>query len=127
LIFVHGFACALGDWDAQVKALSPRFRCIALDLPGQGASAKPEAVSIATMGSAVKQVKERVDAHATILVGHSMGCRVIIEAFLKSRSGVAGLVFVDGSIIGGDLETGVQRAKDSIPGRDGRPHAALIH
>jgi pimeloyl-ACP methyl ester carboxylesterase len=114
LIFVHGFACALVDWDAQVKALSSRFRCVALDLPGHGASAKPDSVSIATMGSAVKQVKEGVDAHATILVGHSMGCRVIIEAFLKSQSGVAGLVFVDGSINGGDPETGVQRAKDSI-------------
>jgi pimeloyl-ACP methyl ester carboxylesterase len=114
LIFVHGFACALDDWDAQVKALSPRFRCVALDLPGHGVSAKPETVSIAAMGSAVKQVKERVGARATILVGHSMGCRVIIEAFLKSPSGVAGLVFVDGSIIGSDPETGVQRAKDSI-------------
>jgi pimeloyl-ACP methyl ester carboxylesterase len=114
LIFVHGFACALDDWDAQVKALSPRFRCVALDLPGHGASAKPETVSIATMGSAVKQVKERVDARATILVGHSMGCRVIVEAFLQSPPGISGLVFVDGSIIGGDPETGVQRAKDSI-------------
>jgi pimeloyl-ACP methyl ester carboxylesterase len=114
LIFVHGFACALDDWDAQVKALSSRFRCVALDLPGHGHSAKPETGSIATMGSAVKQVRERVGARATILVGHSMGCRVIIEAFLKSESGAAGLVFVDGSIIGGDPETGVQRAKDSI-------------
>jgi pimeloyl-ACP methyl ester carboxylesterase len=114
LIFVHGYACALDDWDAQVKALSPRFRCVALDLPGHGVSAKPETVSIATMGGAVEQVKERVGARASILVGHSMGCRVIIEAFLKPQSGVVGLVFVDGSIIGGDPETGVQRARDSI-------------
>jgi pimeloyl-ACP methyl ester carboxylesterase len=114
LIFVHGYACALDDWDAQVSALSPRFRCVALDLPGHGASAKPATVSIAAMGSAVRQVKERVGAGATVLVGHSMGCRVVVEAFLQSRSGVAGLVFVDGSIIGGDPETGVQRAKDSI-------------
>jgi pimeloyl-ACP methyl ester carboxylesterase len=118
LIFVHGYTCALDDWDAQVKALSPRFRCVALDLPGHGVSAKPEAVSIATMGDAVKQVKERVGARASILVGHSMGCRVIIDAFLKSQSGVVGLVFVDGSIIGGDPETGIQRVKDSIS-RDG--------
>src|SRR6202040_2543107 len=48
LIFVHGFACALDDWDGQVTALSPSLRCVALDLPGHGASAKPETVSIAT-------------------------------------------------------------------------------
>lgn len=114
LLFVHGFACALDDWDAQVAALSPRFRCVALDLPGQGASAKPATVSIAAMGSAVAQVKEQVGARSTVLIGHSMGCRVIVEALLQSPSGVAGLVFVDGSILGGDPQTGVQRAKDAI-------------
>jgi pimeloyl-ACP methyl ester carboxylesterase len=114
LLFVHGFACALDDWDAQVAALSPRFRCVALDLPGHGASAKPATVSIAALGSAVAQVKEQVGARSTVLVGHSMGCRVIVEALLQSPSGVAGLVFVDGSILGGDPATGVQRAKDAV-------------
>ena len=114
LLFVHGFACALDDWDAQVKALSSRFRCVALDLPGHGASAKPATVSIAAMGSAVKQVKEQIGARATVLIGHSMGCRVIVEALLQSPAGVAGLVFVDGSILGGDPETGVNRAKEAV-------------
>jgi pimeloyl-ACP methyl ester carboxylesterase len=114
LLFVHGFACALDDWDAQVKALSPRHRCVALDLPGHGASAKPATVSIAAMGSAVAQVKEQIGARSTVLVGHSLGCRVIIEALLQSPSGVAGLVFVDGSILGGDPETGVNRAKEAV-------------
>jgi pimeloyl-ACP methyl ester carboxylesterase len=114
LIFVHGFACSLDDWDPQVKALSSRFRCVALDLPGHGASAKPAAVTIAAMGTAVKDVKERIGAPKVILVGHSMGCRVIVEALLQSPSNVAGLVFVDGSILGGDPETGVKRAQDAV-------------
>lgn len=114
LLFVHGFACALDDWDAQVKALSPRFRCAALDLPGHGASAKPATVSIAAMGSAVAQVKQQIGARATVLIGHSMGCRVVVEALLQSPSGVAGVVFVDGSLLGGDPETGIKRAKDAI-------------
>ena len=114
LIFVHGFACALDDWDPQVNVLSPRFRCVALDLPGHGASAKPATVSIAAMGTAVKEVKERLAPRSAILVGHSMGCRVIVEAMLQSPSNVAGLVFVDGSILGGDPETGVKRAQDAV-------------
>ncbi len=114
LLFVHGFACALDDWDAQVTALSPRFRCAALDLPGHGASAKSATVSIAAMGSAVAQVKEQIGARSTVLIGHSMGCRVIVEALLQSPSGVAGLVFVDGSILGGDPETGINRAKEAV-------------
>src|SRR5262245_46664662 len=31
LLFVHGFACSLDDWDGQVKPLSSRMRCAALD------------------------------------------------------------------------------------------------
>ena len=114
LLFVHGFACALDDWDAQVTALSPRFRCTAVDLPGHGASAKPATVTIAALGSAVARVKEQIGARSTILIGHSMGCRVIVDALLQSPAGVAGLVFVDGSILGGDPETGITRAKDAI-------------
>jgi len=114
LLFVHGFACALDDWDAQVTALSPRHRCVALDLPGHGASAKPATVSITAMGSAVKQGKEQIGARSTVRIGHSMGCRVIVEALLQSPSGVAGLVFVDGSILGGDPETGINRAKEAV-------------
>src|ERR1051326_1777161 len=53
LLFVHGFACALDDWVAQVRTLSPRLRCAAHALPGHCASAKPATVSIAAMGSAV--------------------------------------------------------------------------
>src|SRR5215471_9590321 len=114
LIFVHGFGCALDDWDRQVEALSPRFRCVAVDLPGHGGSPRTGTASIAVMGGAVNSVKERIGARNTILVGHSMGCRVIIEACLQSRSNLAGLVFVDGSILSGDPETVIKRAKDAI-------------
>ncbi len=113
LIFVHGFTCAREDWDAQVKALSPKFRCVALDLPGHGASGKPAKASIASMAAAVNQVKEWVGRGGKILIGHSMGCRVITQAYLESRADVAGLVFVDGSMLGGDPETGVNKAKEA--------------
>jgi pimeloyl-ACP methyl ester carboxylesterase len=49
LIFVHGFACSLDDWEKQFRGLSSRFRCVALDLPGHGDSAKPETISIEIM------------------------------------------------------------------------------
>jgi pimeloyl-ACP methyl ester carboxylesterase len=118
LLFVHGFSCSLDDWDAQVQALSPRLRCAALDLPGHGASAKPQVASIAAMAEAVNKVKEQIGSHRTILIGHSMGCRVITEAFLQSRADVAGLVYVDGSLLAGDPETTLAKAKAAVA-RDG--------
>jgi pimeloyl-ACP methyl ester carboxylesterase len=114
LIFVHGFACCLHDWEEQFSGLSPTFRCVALDLPGHGDSAKPETISIETMGAAVNRVKNRIAASRTILVGHSMGCRVIVEAFQQSGATVSGLVFVDGSFLGTDLESAMKSIKAVI-------------
>jgi pimeloyl-ACP methyl ester carboxylesterase len=114
LIFVHGFACALSDWDGQVSALSSNYRCVALDLPGHGKSAMPPEPTIEALAAAVNTVKDHVGAGKAILIGHSMGCRVILEAFLQSKANIAGLVFVDGSILGGDPATGVAKAKDAI-------------
>jgi pimeloyl-ACP methyl ester carboxylesterase len=115
LIFVHGFACTLDDWDAQVRELSPRFRCAALDLPGHGGSAMPSTVSIATMAEAVNMVKHQIGSQRAILIGHSMGCRVIMEAFRQSPINTVGLVFVDGSFVGGgDPAAAIQKAKDAV-------------
>lgn len=114
LIFVHGFGCSLDDWEEQFRSLAPTFRCVALDLPGHGHSARPETTSIEIMGAAVNQVKDRIAAANTILIGHSMGCRVILDAFQQSSATVSGLVFVDGSFLGSDLETAIRRIKDAI-------------
>src|SRR5215472_13559600 len=114
LIFVHGFACALSDWDGQVNALSPSYRCVALDLPGHGKSAMPPEPTIEALAKAVNTVKDRVGGNKAILIGHSMGCRVVLEAFLQSKANIAGIVFVDGSILGGDPETGVAKARDAM-------------
>jgi pimeloyl-ACP methyl ester carboxylesterase len=115
LIFVHGFACTLDDWDAQVRELSPRFRCAALDLPGHGGSAMPSTVSIATMAEAVNMVKHQIGSQRAILIGHSMGCRVIMEAFRQSPINTVGLVFVDGSFVGGgDPAAAIHKAKDAV-------------
>src|SRR5437764_10465406 len=98
LIFVHGFACSLDDWEEQFRGLSP----------------KPETISIEMMGTAVNRVKDRIAARSTILVGHSMGCRVIVDAFQQSGATVSGLVFVDGSFLGGDLQSPMKNAKAAI-------------
>ena len=114
LIFVHGFGCSLDDWEEQFKGLSSRFRCVALDLPGHGNSAKLEPISIEIMGTAVNRVKDQIAAPSTILIGHSMGCRVTVEAFEQAAATVSGLVFVDGSFLDSDLQSSIKSIKNAI-------------
>jgi len=98
LVFVHGFACAHTDWDAQVAHFSSRHRCIAVDLRGHGASSGDAMdCSMERFGADVANVLAARDVTGAVLLGHSMGCRVVVEAALQAPDRVAGIILVDGS------------------------------
>ena len=98
VVFVHGFGCAHSDWDAQVAYLSGRHQTIAVDLRGHGASPGEAAeCSIERYGADVAEVMRALSLEPSVLVGHSMGCRVVIEAALQAPSYTAGVILVDGS------------------------------
>ena len=118
LLFVHGYACAHDNWDRQLDALSANFHCIALDLPGHGQSPIPDTVSVGVLAEAVSSVKERVGGNKVVLVGHSMGCRVVAEAYRQSPDKVVGLVFVDGSRFTGDPDVAITLTRDAANGGD---------
>ncbi len=98
VVFVHGFACAHTDWDAQVAALSPHHRCVAVDLRGHGASPGDAMdCSVERNGADIATLMRALNLPPAVLVGHSMGCRVVVEAALQAPEHAAGLVLVDGS------------------------------
>ena len=108
LIFVHGFACDAEDWQAQVERLCGRFRCIALDLPGHGRSGLPANGDVQHLARAVCAVKSLHAGRRTVLVGHSLGCRVILNAMSLCSDGVAGLVLIEQNLVSGhDVEAAV--------------------
>ena len=97
IVFVHGFACAHNDWDAQVTHLSPRHRTIAVDLRGHGASpGTPDGCSVERYGADVAEVMRALALPPAVLIGHSMGCRVVVEAASQAPDHIAGVVLVDG-------------------------------
>ena len=109
VIFVHGFGCSLSDWDAQVERLSQRFTCVALDMPGHGLSVVPTSHSMLALRDGARQVMDQVPAERYVLVGHSLGTRVINDVYLQSPQKIAGLAFVDGRYYEGDGEDVVKR------------------
>jgi pimeloyl-ACP methyl ester carboxylesterase len=96
LVFVHGWSCDRGYWDAQVGPFSDRFRVVTLDLAGHGESGlERDAWTIASYGVDVAAVVEHLDLDRVILVGHSMGGDVVVTAARLLSGKVAGLVWVD--------------------------------
>lgn len=101
LVFVHGFACDHTDWEAQLEAFAPRHAVIACDLRGHGATpGTPGEASIETLGADVAALVDEQRLAPAVLVGHSMGCRVVLEAYRTAPERVAGLVLVDGGRMG---------------------------
>ena len=106
VVFVHGFGCAHSDWTAQVAHLSPRHQTVAVDLRGHDASPGTVAeCSIERFGADVAEVIQALALPPAVLVGHSMGCRVVIEAALQAPAHTAGVVLVDGSQFAPAMET----------------------
>lgn len=100
-VFVHGFGCARSDWDAQVAHLEPRHETVAVDLGAHGSSpGTAEHARIETHGRDVAALINELKLTPVILVGHSMGCRVVVEAALAVPEEVVGLILVDGSRLG---------------------------
>lgn len=98
VVFVHGFGCAHGDWDAQVAHFSPTYRTVAVDLRGHGASpGGADMCSIERYGADVAEAMRALALPPAVLVGHSMGCRVVTEAALQAPDHTAGVVLLDGS------------------------------
>ncbi|MFM9939981.1 MAG: alpha/beta fold hydrolase [Hyphomicrobiaceae bacterium] len=101
IVFVHGFGCARSDWDEQVAHFAPKHDTVAVDLGAHGTSpGGPEHAKIETHGADVAALMDHLNLGPSILVGHSMGCRVVLEAAQRQPARVKGLILVDGSRLG---------------------------
>jgi len=95
---VHGFACSHEDWAAQLAHFSNTHQVVACDLRGHGATpGRPHECSIEHYGGDVAALINHLELAKAVLVGHSMGCRVVLEANRLIPDKVAALVLVDGS------------------------------
>jgi pimeloyl-ACP methyl ester carboxylesterase len=96
LVFVHCWSCDRHLWDGQLETFAGDYRVVTLDLAGHGESGRDrKAWTIEAFGDDVAAVAQRLELEHVILVGHSMGGSVILEAARRLPGRVVGLVPVD--------------------------------
>jgi 2-succinyl-6-hydroxy-2,4-cyclohexadiene-1-carboxylate synthase len=96
------------DWLDVTSALENRFRCIAPDLPGHGASLDlpPESYSFEGAARATIRTLDELDVGQATFVGYSMGGRLALYLALRYPMRCAG-IFVESCSPG--LDEAVQR------------------
>jgi pimeloyl-ACP methyl ester carboxylesterase len=95
LVFIHGLANYAAAWKFQLAELSKTYRCIALDLPGNGQSSKGEyPYSMFFYAESVKLFLEKLGIQHAILCGHSMGGQVAMIMALRYPQMVEKLVLI---------------------------------
>ena len=88
LVFIHGWNCDRSYWSAQLPFFAATHQVVAIDLAGHGDSGiNREEWSMANFGADVAAVADALQLEDIILVGHSMGGPVALEAarLLKGR------------------------------------------
>lgn len=84
LVFVHGLGAFGSTWQKNIDSLKKDFRCIAIDLPGNGHSETGDFhYTIAFYADCLLDFIGRSGLKKVTLVGHSMGGQVAVTAILK--------------------------------------------
>jgi pimeloyl-ACP methyl ester carboxylesterase len=84
VIFVHGNSCSSRTWEPVLNSqFGQRFRCLALDLPGHGNSARakdPADYSLPGYAKVLKNFAAATQAEDAVVVGWSLGGHIALEA-----------------------------------------------
>ncbi len=99
VILVHGMAASLRHWQSLTPELARAgFETIALDLPGHGNSAWPEAEDEYHIEALYSHFSDWIGnlslAKAPIMIAHSMGAYLGLQFAMHNPGGLRGLVLV---------------------------------
>lgn len=95
VVVLHGWGGRIESMDPVIRCLAPRFRVVALDLPGFGASPLPQAVwGTPEFASFVRDALAELDVRTASFVGHSFGAKVSLYIAATYRSQVDKLVLM---------------------------------
>lgn len=95
LLFIHGLGSNLQAWNKTIEALSPHYRCIALDLPGYGKSSQRDyPFSMAFFAEQISAFCQQLRLKQLSVVGHSMGGQIALHLALQKPAFLKKLVLL---------------------------------
>jgi 3-oxoadipate enol-lactonase len=115
IVCSNGVGVSTFFWDYVGEYFSKTHRVVIWDYRGHGASGRPADARTMTMSSLADDLARVLDANGierAVLLGHSMGCQVILEFARLFPDRVLGLVPMLGS---------VRPPCGHLPGSAGRP------
>jgi pimeloyl-ACP methyl ester carboxylesterase len=96
IVFIHGWSCDSNYWRAQIPEFKKKYTVVTVDLAGHGGTDGNRGEwTMARFGQDVAAAVAAVPNEKLILVGHSMGGPVAIEAARLLKGRVVGIVGVD--------------------------------
>jgi pimeloyl-ACP methyl ester carboxylesterase len=102
VVLLHGLASNARIWDGVAARLhATGLRAVALDLRGHGESEQPDGgYDFATVCRDLDAALPALAMGRPVLVGHSWGANVALQYAAERAGAVAGLVLVDGGLVG---------------------------
>jgi pimeloyl-ACP methyl ester carboxylesterase len=95
VVLIHGFPLDGRTWEAQLAALSDRWRVIVPDLPGFGQSRLARPFTIESLAHDLHELLVRISALPCVLGGLSMGGYVSFAFVAEFLKDLKGLILVD--------------------------------
>ncbi len=100
-ILLHGWSSSSFAMSPLTALLSQRFSCVAVDLPGYGASPRlPERATIPAYADLIAHLIEKISDGRVVLVGHSMGGMISLELAKRYPVLVERMVLISPTITG---------------------------
>jgi pimeloyl-ACP methyl ester carboxylesterase len=94
VVFVHGAGGDHTVWGRQIASLRGRAGILAMDLPGHGRSGRAAEHTIPRLAAILLETISGAGLHRPVVVGHSMGGAVVLQAALDAHAALSGVVLV---------------------------------
>lgn len=116
ILFLHGFMGNCGIWAPVIDSLCDRYHCVALDLPGHGATTvNTDDLNFSNTARQIVKLSIEKFSHPPVICGYSMGGRIALHTALNYPDLFKGMI-IESANPGIEIEH--ERRKRFVSDRD---------